>query len=198
MKKLIYGMVMFAVTGLLASSSAHAEITFSFNDVTTTAGSSVTVLVLATGDDQVVTGFNLPFDVGNDGLGIPSGLTLDGFSSPLFPGVGSSLGPVAGTADGVANSLDLTATGVTFGSTPIVVFGLDFSVDASVAPGTVFELSLLNQAPIDVTGVGGASIIGEVQALNPGSITVAIPEPSSFVLAVLALGGLAAQRRRRL
>lgn len=189
--------LLFAASTLFATNDAKGDITFSIGSAIVTPGATNFDINILVSGNELVTGFNLPVDVGGNGAGIPSGLTLNpGFSNPLFPGFGSSRGLPVGNADLVANSLDLTLTGVSLTATPITAYTLSFSVDPGVAPGTQFPITLLNAQPYDVNGAGGATAVSRT-TLTSGTITVeAIPEPTVAFASLFALSGLLLRRRR--
>ena len=84
MKKLITT----SALALLIGSVAHAQVLLQIDNVTTTAGSSVSVGISASSaDPTLLVGADLPLDFSNItdgdgvGLGLPTGLTFDSFTT---------------------------------------------------------------------------------------------------------------------
>ena len=202
MKKTL--ITLFAVAMLLTSSSlSNADTIFSIDDITTTAGSSVSVGVFVESTNvSFLEGVDIAIDFGDtDDTSEPSGLTFTGFTEvdPLGGGVFTTFNttgvPTGANYNGQLSDASISgAQEIT--TTPRQLISLQFDVAAD-ASGT-FVLDLLGDgeaAPNDIFGVTGTDL-GEVSVQN-GSITItAVPEPSS-VLALFGLAMVGVTRRRR-
>ena len=154
--------------------------------------------------DFIMTGGNLAIDLGNDGFGIPAGFSILSATSPAFS--------FAEAATGVAQTLAATGQNPNFdavvnlsagplninSTSNTVLFELEIGIDASVQPGTIAELSFVeNPIPGAYFSVAPAEVDGmPVQVrTNSGSVSV-VPEPSSLWL--MTLVGLACLVGRKL
>ena len=195
-----------AGSALVSTPSADAAVVLTMSNVRVPAGSPALVGVFAastTGD--VISGFNLPTDINDDGFvssgtgtttgKLPTGFTLDatptqndvyvntGFDMP-YPQI--ALINVDGIATGSGNNITLSAT-------PTLLYDLVVDVSKTVTAGTVVPLEIeVPAAPFaplfDVAGPS-TPVVTAPAAGAPvfGSITVtAVPEPSAVWLLVLA------------
>ncbi len=183
---------------------ATADVVVEVGNVATTAGSSVSVGITAfTTASDTLGSIDTPFDFGGDGAGLPAGLTYNGVVDNAgfdFGGaVGSGASPredeLVGGLSGAGISLSASSV------SPTLLFTLNFTVDGSVAAGTVFDINILDTINLE----GGASDFSVLNAgftdvagsPSNGSITVnAVPEPGSAILVIAAMAGLAVRRRR--
>ncbi len=198
--------------------SADAAVVLTMSNVAVPAGSPALVGVFAastTGD--VISGFNLPTDINDDGFvsngtgttasKLPAGFALDatptpnavyvntGFDQP-YPQI--ALINVDGIATGSGNNITLTAT-------PTLLYDLAIDVGRTVTGGTVVPLEIeVPAAPFsplfDVAGpntptvtapAAGAPVFGSI------TVTAAVPEPSAACLLAVSAVASALHRRSR-
>ena len=184
-----------AALALLPLSVSHAQVTLDIEDVVTPAGAAVSVGIVASGPTTGLLGADIPLDFGGDGLGLPTGLTFDSFSTPFaLPTLGG--GPPS--EDAFVGGANIDGTSVTL---PSEIITLNFTVASDVAPGTVFDIEFLDPtfSGLNSISVTDTSFTSFAPTTINGSITIegaAVPEPSSFVLVAFGLGGLALRRRR--
>lgn len=185
---------------LLLGSAANAQVILEIDNVLTTAGSSFSVGITASSTDSTLqlVGADLPLDFSNIadgdglGLGVPTGLTFNGFTSAFESDV----------TGGGAPSEDLFAGGFTFGGTPTslpsTIVTLDFTVDSGVAGGTVFNIDFLETtfSGLDTLSVTDSNFASSTPNVTNGTITITVPEPGSAALMMVAFSGLALCRRR--
>lgn len=195
-----------------ANGTRHAAIVFSVEvDPPVTAGDEAIISFFASSDAMdVVTGMNLPIDIGDDDFMMPAGLSFA--SNPIrniiggiTPGLPGQFNPGPSNAlsgsDAIVNLLGLPS--VQFTETPTKIFDLALNVDLSTVAGTyVISIDDNGVPPLNISSFFAVSNAGAVvQASAPasgfGSVTVvAIPEPSS-VLALTAVVCLASLRLRQ-
>ena len=195
MKRFLIVLCVFALSIGLSRSTLLGDITVDVEDVTTPAGATVLVDIFSTSTmGESLLGLDIPLDIGGDGVGVaPAGLTLTNVTTPFQFNTDVSGGPLE----------DVLVGGSTFGpslSLPTAVATLEFTVDGSVAAGTVFEINILNTSSLTATDQNFG--FSTPNAVN-GSITVvdadstAVPEPGSFVaLGTICVVGSLRRRRR--
>lgn len=199
-------------TGVLAT-AARAAVTISIDDVVVPAGTTARVGVYASSDSaDVISGFNLPTDVNNDGFvdsdldliaELPEGFTYN--ASVLQNSVYADIGYDTPLAQLLLINVDGIATGsgddIQLSAARTKLFELVIDVAGTVQPGTVVPIQIIAPpAPFEpLFNVAGpndpvvAIPTPGVPAL--GSITVSgIPEPT---LMCMVLPALALLRRRR-
>ena len=202
------------VTGLILSFSlihqASGQIVLSVSNELNDAGESVDVVVSIADTDgsAVLTGFNIPIDIGSDNASTSPGIISFTPDSAMSL---STFDNLLLTSPPGNFDFNTAASGapITLSSTPTDLFSLNFSIDPSAASG--FELPVsIQTTPV----VGGSpfpgllaltldsepiesSDFGSLVEIVNGSVTVAgVPEPGSAALMLAALGGLALCRRR--
>ena len=182
---------------LLANGIANAQISLDIEDVVIDAGdASVQVDVIASspvGDS--ILGTDLPLDFGGDGIGVPVGLVFEGFSTPFE---GSSATGASASNDELLSLFNLAFIGQSPIDLPSTIATLNFAVDDSLAPGTVFAIDFTNTGSLTATNQDSVNVLS---GFSGGSITVAsvsqtVPEPGSLAI-LLACGGVALTRRKR-
>lgn len=175
--------------------SAQADVVVEIANVSTIAGTTSVLVPVTVRGNSNLTGFNLPFDVGANGIGLPVGIT---FSSPAFNTAGATLPPAlltSNSAGAAALNADLLVNGGlilgTTTSTNQTVFNLVFDVASTAAPGTyAINFTATNAVEFNVSQAGGGAF-----TLANGSINV-VPEPSGS-LALLGVGCALLFRRRK-
>ena len=184
---------------ILAPAFCSAQVTLDIDDVSVLPGQNVNVGINATG---VFASVDIPLDIGADGLGLPTGLTLvPGFASTppfTFP----TLVTNSPLQDALVSGSNFPIAAVPAGQ----IFEFQFNVGSGVAPGTVFDIDILNATNFVIGGIDFQAIPAEDITITNGSITVvapdsvpgsdSVPEPSSLTL-LLACGGYLMSRRRR-
>lgn len=196
--------------------SVNADVIFTVVGSPVTAGNSGSVTIFASSNSggEALSGFNLPFDVGGNGVpGIGPGFGGNG----LGPDISLNASLVQNEYDGdavnrtgamVANLAPSSFTGADFQidftpsvaqivnltGTAIPLFDLVFDVGAGAGTGPV-PVSLLtgtnfNVGPGAYGGTPGAAVTGNLAV-------TAVPEPGSATLIALAFGATSLVRRRR-
>ena len=210
------------------ASRGSAAVTLSIGNVRVPAGSTALVGVFAASDaSDVISGFNLPLDIGGpgfngdadvDGRGdLPAGFTYDlslirnaVFTDTTFPADRSvpsdpTVSDIFNDAYGI-DGLPTATMGdtVTLSTTPTKLFDLAIDVDASVAAGTVLPFSILlpdaNPSAFDVAGPNGDPTVLAPAAGVPvtGSITVTgTSVPEPTTVAIVGVAGVAGLGRGR-
>ena len=204
MKKKIVACLV-AIASLCFINTAKADIFVEISDVVTTAGSNVSVNVTAsaTGGEDLLS-VDVPLDFGSPGLGLgtQTGITFLGATSVQnFDNFTTGTNPSSAEDHlqsaiifSPANAIDLT--------NPVVLYTLDYAVSSSVAPGTVFDIQILDGGTLDGNPTSFQvfdSSFTQIPAVAiDGSITIAaVPEPASTTLIILAGLSFATRRRRR-
>ena len=183
------------------ASQATAALVFQVGSVTFntpivgTQSFSLTVNAAASGQDESLTSYQLPFDVDPDGTGLPAGLTLLGATRIAETNFGFSTNE---TDDEDLLVTHLAADVSIENGSSADLFTLDFEITSAMAAGT-YAVDL-NENNGGFYSANGPSSLGTP---IDGSITVAgssVPEPGSLVLMTLAGTGALATgiwRRRR-
>jgi hypothetical protein len=202
--------------GLLFTSvpSLFANLAFDFGDVTVLQTALPTtvlvpITVVSTGGSQFGTNgnFNFVIDVVPTGNALQSGITFDatpvgGTSVFAAPSLNTGFNALF-NIDGIVNSN--TATNATLGATPTTVANLRFNVSAAVPVGT-YAINFVTTGPANIQNSVTDSTLTAytLNAANNGysvangSITIsAVPEPSSLVLAGVAMGSVVGWRFRK-
>ena len=194
------------------ASAGQAAVAISIDNVNVLPGGTATVGVyIASTSADVLTGFNLPLDINNDGFvdantdlvsDLPIGFAfgVPAFTSALYADTGLD----RPFPQMLLYDIDAIPTGsgvdVALSMTPTKLFDLVFNVDVSVPVGTVVPLQIRDLA-FPFTGV--FTIAGRPEPVvsaptvgSPvfGSITVVAPEPSCIGL--MGLGAYMLRRRR--
>ncbi len=190
------------------ASPATAAVTLSIDNVFVPPASVAIVGVYAASNsNDVISGFNLPFDINDDGYTagiLPAGFTLDAndLRNKLFANTGLDTPQPQITLINVDSIPTGSGSNVQLSSTPTLLFDLAFDVAATVPVGTVMpmEIEVPNspfQTLFDVAGPGSPTVAGPTNG-SPvyGSITV-IPEPATFAMASLPAFWLSTRRYRR-
>lgn len=201
---------------LLWPTGGFAGLVLTADFVTTPSDSTVGVTYYAADDDGAtggvaeLTGFDITFDIGNDGLGYPTGLTFDGAtaSSALLAGGSGTLASPESALVAPFNwdrNVNFVYTGgsdkLVLSTTPTELFTMNFIVAPGVAGGTEFELVIVNPptpqaGSLNFAGTGLGDPLSAIDALGPGKITIPVPEPSTAWLALLGLTGIVTRRWR--
>ena len=180
-----------ALSVCLPQSTLLGDISVDVDDVFTTAGSTVFVDINASSDmGEMLLGTDIPLDIGGDGVGvIPAGLTFVGFTSTFG----------MDTSGGGPPFEDVLVGGFSFSSPvalPASIVTLEFTVDNSVAVGTVFDIDVINNASLTATDQDFN--LTTPTGIN-GSITIqgtGVPEPgTALVLVATCFAGCLRRRR---
>jgi len=175
------------------ASTASATIIFDVAEVTANPGDTALVTVFASTDaSDILTGFNLPTDVGatasgvaaTPGNGMPAGLAynatemqnIDANFADLVSfntGLDASLNPTGGGTwiDGIANG---SGQNVQLSSTPVALFSYAIDVPVS-APPSVISVDIVSTGPVDQFGASTdagpalvSSLGGSIQIIGVG------------------------------
>ena len=190
----------------------QASVMISLDDVTVPAGSTALVGVYATSDQgDVMSGFNLPFDINNDGYvdatgdgtsDLPAGFSLN--SPPMINMIYANAGFDLPQPQIVLIGVDGIPTGsgadANLSGIRTKLFDLSLHVDAAAVPGTRLPLSIIVpnapfQALFNIAGTNSPTVAAPVVGQPvEGSITVALPEPSVVSLSAILVGLLFRRR----
>lgn len=204
----------------------NAETTFDIGDVEVAASSlasqvTVPVTVTTTDGDSLLS-YDLPVDVSTPGRGLASGVTFAGnVFAPDTPGRVDVVN-VAGFGNTSTQTEDLPPVLTQLYETIVsddgpalaiggglTLFNLLIDLDSSFVPGDVIPISISTGGNLPAQFQVETSLLGSITEANfagsgvtvlAGSITVtgeAIPEPTSAVLLVAGLAGVAMRRKRR-
>jgi hypothetical protein len=205
------------------STSAQAAYVLSLENVTVTAGNQAVVGVFISSDNnQLLTGYTFPIEIGGNGRGLASGLSFPAdpaaevttFTTVGITQLGSDIlpGPFVRNYEGIFfDARPLNASAIQLSTTPVRLFNLLVDTSASIPGGTVFPVSITdNSTPgsqfslTTLNAVGGVETTVQTIAAGgsaiAGSITInAVPEPSSVALLTLAgvASGVYVRFRRR-
>lgn len=211
--KLLAVLTTFALTGLTGVPAARAAVAISIDKVEVLPGGTATVGVyIASNSGDVLTGFNLPLDINNDGF-VDSNLDLKSDLPTGFTYGTPALTNALYTDSGLdmpfqqvrLYNIDAIPTGsgadTPLSVTPTKLFDLVFNVAVSVPVGTVVPLEI-RDLPFPFTGVFTIAGRPNPTVAAPtvgspvlGSITVVSPEPAG--LGLLTVGAAMLIRRRR-
>lgn len=204
---------------LFLSSPVYSDLVVEANVVITTSSSVADVIFTARDDDgaangiAMLTGYNIPLDIGGDGLGVPAPISF----SSITPGAsfgGANYVASPGIApfnwDAGVGFAITDGTSVSLTTAPLELFTLQFAVDSTALAGDVFDIQIVNPAsPVpgaldfDAPDQAAEDALGDFQnnpsALISGQIQIAaaVPEPSSVTLIAASTFGLLLRRRRR-
>ena len=216
MKLTNIGKLMFASAIILLLGSwntASADIVFSVEvDPPVNAGDTATVSFFASSDvagGQALSGFNLPIDFGNDGNGISGGFSIPDPSIPGDPAnpINAINGNASLNSAALQNSLAGSDTIVnlsngslfTIGSAPTFLFDLLINTPANATVGS-FPVSIADDSGFFSVTAADNTILSGTSSADPagGSVNIVatIPEPTSTVLLVAGLAGVAMRRKR--
>ena len=179
------------------------------------AGATATIPVFAYNTDPGspinLDGYDLAFEIGGDGVGIPG--TPDFFTSFQADFIGSAFGQnVNSYIDALPflpNSYDLVVgnSGTSFLvpgiASPAKLFELQFAISALTTPG-LYNLSFVPNATsngADLNAISGIGTAGVILGIGTGSqlnqFQVAIPEPGAFGLVAFGWSVVSNRRSRR-
>ena len=218
MKRPIKMAIAFLTCAFAIPNFTNADVTFDIGDVEVAASSLpsqviVPVTVTTTDDDSLLS-FDLPVDVSTSGNVLAAGLSFEGDLSSLqnvssfgnFSTNNASLPPIFTQLYDTIISDDGPSLAIGGGLT---LFNLLVDLDGSFVPGDVIPISISTggnspaQFQVETALLGSiteANFAGSGVTVLAGSITVtgeAIPEPTSAVLLVAGLAGVAMRRKRR-
>ena len=193
---------------VLGSNVSVADITFTAEIDTTPvlAGEAATVSFFAESNvagGEDLSGFNLAVDIGEDGAGLTSGLSIPTVGNPISPINGNASLAVGGPQNdnfGTDVIINIVNGSVfTIADSQTLLFDLQIDTETTTDIGTYSVLIDTNSPFFDVVaGDGTTNLTGSASAgATSGSFVItAVPEPSGLALIVAGLGGLALRRRR--
>lgn len=184
------------VFALAHTTPAHADVTFRIGDVTGLPGQTVSVPVTITTDVGIQAwSYGVVLDAPATIAAIDAGSDTAAFNGGTGPFY-SEHNVVSPTTANAGVVIDLLGVEVLGPGAGLQVGVISVTIPAAAALDDVYAINFSNQVGIPpnalVYVLNGASI--NPDALVAGSVTV-VPAPAS--VALLALGGLAAARRRR-
>jgi hypothetical protein len=162
-----------AIALAISCAPTRAAVTLSWESATVQPGQTAVVSVFgASNAGESLAGFNLPFDLGANGMGLPAGFTLnaDPLRDKLWPttSVNFSRNLLAGI-DGIVNG---DGPNIQLSTTPLRLLSLAIDVSPTVESGTMLPLAIrTNTTPINfftITGPNGA-LAGSASA---GQLTI--------------------------
>lgn len=201
--RLLPAMLLVVLTLVFTGSSASGGILFSVEiDPPVSAGSNATVSFFGTstvtGGESLV-GFNLPVDIGGDGAGLPTGLSFQTLANTIATGSTTIGGPQNDSPFNTDLIVNIgSGTPFTVADTPTSLFDLIIGTSPGTPVGT-FPVIAVSTPFFSATAGDGLTDISGSSSIDPagGSLEIAaVPEPSSFALAIFGLGSLALRRRR--
>lgn len=175
------GLRPFAIVIGLSCAAAHAAVTLSWESVAAQPGQTAVVGVFATSNSgESLAGFNLPFDLGANGMGLPTGFALN--ANPLrdkvWPTVNVNVTRNALVGiDGIVNG---DGANIPLSTAPLRLFSLAIDVSPTVMPGTMLPLTIrTTTAPINFFTLAGPSGALTASAL-PGELNVVGALPGDY------------------
>lgn len=186
--------VLAVLVALASNVSSRADVIFTVqNSPNFTAGSVGTVSVFISSTvlaGEAFNAFNLPLDLQTPaGVGLPTGITFAGYSSPLFA---NTTNIANATVDFFANgdqAANVTAPGV---GAPLKLFDMNFNIGSSVPAGS-YPVVIPNSVLLQASNAAGGTLVNA--APISGSLNV-VPEPSLMGLGVIGLAAFGFRRRR--
>jgi hypothetical protein len=153
------GLRPFAIVIGLSCAATHAAVTLSWESITVQPGQTAVVGVFATSNSgESLAGFNLPFDLGANGMGLPMGFTLnpDLLRDKVWPTVNVNFmrNALVGI-DGIVNG---DGANILLGTAPLRLFSLAIDVSPTIESGTILPLAIrTSTAPINFFTLAGPS-----------------------------------------
>jgi len=192
-----------AIVSLCFINTTQADIFVEIADVVTTAGSNVSVNVTAraTGGEELIS-IDAPLDFGIIGPGGQVGFTYLGATQvQSFDNFTTGINP-SSAEDHLQSAIIFNSENAIDLANQVTIYTLDFAVGSSVAVGSVFDIRVLDDGTFDGNPTSFQVFDSGFAAVSSiaidGSITiVAVPEPASTTLVLLAGISFAAVRRRR-